>query len=236
MKTLYLITARGGSKGVPGKNVREFLGLPLVCHAIKNAREAGAAEEDICLSTDSAEIAEAARNYGLEIPFMRPDYLASDTASSYDVIIHALDFYHNQGRDYDRVVLLQPTSPLRNADDILQAVRLWRPELDMVVSVCNAKTNPYYNAFETDEQGMLHISKGDGRYTRRQDAPEVLEYNGAVYVMSVASLRRMPMSRFSRILPYRMDDMRSIDIDTEADWTAAENIAKRLASKSVDFK
>lgn len=227
MKTLFLITARGGSKGVPGKNVRNFMGLPLVCHAIRNAREAGAQDTDICLSTDSEEIAQAARDYNLEVPFMRPDYLASDTASSYDVIIHALDFYKERGIDYERVVLLQPTSPLRTANDILESINLWRPDIDMVVSVCPAKTNPYYNAFEADESGMLHISKGDGRYTRRQDAPEVLEYNGAVYVMSVTSLRKGKMSEFKRIIPYRMDAARSVDIDTEADWQAAEAFARR---------
>ena len=96
----------------------------------------------------------------------------------------------------------------------------------MVVSVCPAKTNPYYGAFETDAKGLLHISKGDGRYTRRQDAPEVWEYNGAVYVMTVASLLRGPMSDFRRIVPSVMPSERSVDLDTPLDWEIAEHIAK----------
>ena len=105
---------------------------------------------------------------------------------------------------------------------------LWTPDVDMVVSVCEARTNPYYNAFETDADGMLHVSKGDGRYTRRQDAPEVWEYNG-VYVMTVASLRRCPMSRFRRRVPYPMPSLRSVDLDTEADWLIAESLFRQLS-------
>lgn len=225
MKILYLITARGGSKGIPGKNVKEFLGLPLVCHSIRQAREAGAEDCDICLSTDSEEIKQAAENYGLEVPFIRPDYLSTDTAGSYDVILHALEFYCSQGRDYDLVVLLQPTSPLRTAEDIRGAVELWHDGLDMVVSVREARTNPYINAWQPDGEGLLHRMMGDGKKVRRQDAPEVLEYNGAVYVMSADSLRSKPMSEFDRIFPYRMPAERSVDIDTPLDWKLAELLA-----------
>ncbi|MDE6669796.1 MAG: acylneuraminate cytidylyltransferase family protein [Muribaculaceae bacterium] len=228
MKTLYLITARGGSKGIPGKNIRPFLGKPLICHAIDNARDAGANDADILVSTDSEDIRKVAEDYGLKVPFMRPANLATDTASSYDVIVDCLRRLAAEGYNYDRVVLLQPTSPLRTADDIRHAEALWRPDIDMVVSVCPAKTNPYYGAFETDVEGLLHISKGDGRYTRRQDAPEVWEYNGAVYVMTVASLLRGPMSDFRRIVPSVMPSERSVDLDTPLDWEIAEHIAKHL--------
>lgn len=226
MRTLYLITARGGSKGIPGKNIKPFAGVPLICHSIRHAREAGADDRDICLSTDSQEIIDVAREYGLEVPFVRPPHLATDRAASYDVIMHAIDFYETKGIIYDRVVLLQPTSPLRTADDIRRAIASWSPDIDMAVSVREARTNPYYGAFETDEQGMLHISKGDGRYTRRQDAPKVWEYNGAVYVMTVSSLKQKKMSEFTRIVPVEMDAKRSVDLDTPLDWMMAEAIAK----------
>lgn len=226
MRTLYLITARGGSKGIPGKNIRLFRGQPLVCRTIEQARLAGAADEDICLSTDSEEIRKAAEDSGLVVPFLRPSELATDTAGSYGVILHALDWYERErGIRYDRVVLLQPTSPLRTPDDIRRAVSLWTSECDMVVTVREARTNPYYNAFEPDAEGYLHISKGDGGYTRRQDAPEVWEYNGAVYVMSVSSLRQGPMSAFRRVIPCPMPDDRSVDLDTPLDWQIAENLA-----------
>lgn len=227
MKTLFLITARGGSKGIPDKNIRPFLGVPLVCRAVSQARQCGASDADICVSTDSVRIRDVVRSYsGLEVPFIRPAALATDTAGSYGAILHALDWYlHQRGVAYDRVVLLQPTSPLRTACDIERALGLWTPDCDMVVSVCPARTNPYYNAFESDSDGYLHISKGPGTYTRRQDAPEVWEYNGAVYVMTAASLRRGPMSSFSRIIPSPMDADRSVDLDTPLDWMVAESIA-----------
>lgn len=226
MKILYLIPARGGSKGIPGKNIKDFLGKPLICHAIDQAREAGALDADICVSTDSDEIRKVVESYGLKVPFMRPDYLATDTAGTYGVILHALDWYKEHGMDYDLVVLLQTTSPLRRSEDITGALQMWKPGTDMIVSVCEAATNPYYNAFETDADGNLHISKGDGHYTRRQDAPKVWEYNGAVYVMNVESLRKMPYSDFPVRRPYIMPSDRSVDLDTPSDWLRAEELAR----------
>lgn len=229
MNTLFLITARGGSKGIPGKNVRDFCGRPLVARSVEQAMAIAGDSDTVCLSTDSGEIRTAAEACGLEVPFLRPAALASDTAGSYEVILHALDWYEARGKRFDRVVLLQPTSPLRTIGDICGAMELWSPDIDMVVSVCEARTNPYYNAFESDADGMLHVSKGDGHYTRRQDAPEVWEYNGAVYVMTVASLRRCSMSRFTRRMPYPMPSLRSVDLDTEADWLIAESLFRRLS-------
>lgn len=227
MRTLYLIPARGGSKGIPGKNIKEFCGKPLICRSIDHARESGAPDDDICVSTDSEEIAGVARAYGLEVPFLRPAELATDTSGSREMIIHALDWYRSHGREYDRVVLLQPTSPLRAATDIEGALALWTEGTDMVVSVCDAHTNPYYNAFETDERGFLKISKGEGKYTRRQDAPSVYEYNGAVYVISARSIREMPMGDFPCRVPFRMPSERSLDLDTPIDWIIAETICNQ---------
>lgn len=226
MKILYLIPARGGSKGIPGKNIKPFMGKPLICHAIDQARAAGANDCDICVSTDSEEIRRTVEDYGLKVPFMRPAHLATDTAGSYGVILHALEWFESHGNNYDLVVLLQTTSPLRTAQDIREAISLWTPDTDMVVSVCEAATNPYYNAFETDENGNLHISKGDGHYTRRQDAPKVWEYNGAVYAMKAESLHRMSLSEFPIRRPYVMPTERSVDLDTPADWARAEQIAQ----------
>lgn len=224
LKTLWLIPARGGSKGIPHKNLKPFCGKPLVCRAVEQALQLAAPQDSVFVSTDDPDIAKAASESGVVVPFMRPDSLATDTASSYDVIIHALDEFHKRGKDFDRVVLLQPTSPLRSLDDIRAAISLWRPDIDMVVSVCEARTNPYYNAFETGQDGTLHISKGDGRYTRRQDAPKVWEYNGAVYVMTTTALRSGQLSSFKKILPSPMDSSRSVDLDTPLDWIIAESI------------
>lgn len=225
--TLWLIPARGGSKGIPRKNVKPFCGRPLVCRAVDQALQCAAPGDTVFVSTDSQEIKEAAESCGIKVPFLRPESLASDTASSYDVILHALNEFALQGKLFEKVVLLQPTSPLRTVEDIRNAVALWSPGIDMVVSVCEAKTNPYYNGFETDSEGMLHISKGDGHYTRRQDAPKVWEYNGAVYVMTVKSLLSSPMSAFKKIVPSVMPSSRSVDLDTPTDWLIAETLFRQ---------
>lgn len=220
---LYIIPARGGSKGIPHKNIRPLAGKPLIVYSIEAARAAGAPDDHILLSTDDEAIARVARENGLPVPFMRPAELATDTAGSREVILHAMDEADRMGLAYDCVVLLQPTSPLRTADDIKAALALYTPQTDMVVSVVPAASNPYYNCFEADpETGYLTISKGDGLYTRRQDAPDVWEYNGAVYVINPESIRKMPLGAFARRVPSPMPRNRSIDLDTMLDWTIAE--------------
>lgn len=221
MRPLVIIPARGGSKGIPRKNIKELAGKPLICYSIDVARQI-APDKDICLTTDDAEIKAAAEAYGLRVPFMRPDYLATDTMGTYEVLLHALRHYEERGERYDCVVLLQPTSPLRRAEDVKGAMALYRPDLDMVVSVKETAANPYYNCFEEDASGYLTISKGEGGYARRQDAPKAWEYNGAVYVINPESLRRMPLSQFSRRVKYEMDELHSLDLDTPLDWRVAE--------------
>ena len=223
MKTLYVIPARGGSKGIPHKNIKPLAGKPLIGYSIDVARQL-AADDDICLTTDDPEIASTAESMGLNVPFLRPASLATDTCGTYEVLIHALDFYRDRGIDYDTLVLLQPTSPMRTADDVRAALALYSPDIDMVVTVKEAASNPYYNCYETDNDGFLHISKGDGGYTRRQDAPKVWEYNGAVYVINVESLRRMPLSAFTRRRMSVMPAERSVDLDTPVDWLIAEKL------------
>lgn len=225
MKPLVIIPARGGSKGVPGKNIKPLAGRPLLHYTIDAAR-AIAPDEAVCVTTDSEEIARCAREAGLDVPFLRPAELASDGAGTYPVLLHALDWY-GRNRDYvpDTVVLLQPTSPFRTGAHVREALALYEaaaPDIDMVVSVVRARTNPYLNCYETDRDGFLHISKGEGRIACRQDAPACWEYNGAIYVINPDTLRRMPLSDFPRRLPYEMDAMASLDIDTPLDWAVAE--------------
>ena len=169
-------------------------------------------------------------DYGLKVPFVRPDYLASDHMGTYEVLLHALDYYKSIGRAYDRIVLLQPTSPFRRAEDIRGAIDCYSPDIDMVVTVKEAASNPYYNSFEEDADGYLCISKGDGKYVRRQDAPKAWEYNGAVYVINARELERRNMSEFRRVKKYEMDDLHSLDLDTPFDWKIAELL---LAEKMV---
>lgn len=225
MTPLYIIPARGGSKGIPHKNIKPLGGRPLIAYTIDAARAAGAPDSHILLSTDNPAIADTARAQGLEVPYMRPAALATDTAGSREVILHAMDYADGAGIEYDCVVLLQPTSPFRAPSDILGALAMYSPDIDMVVSVKEASANPYYNCFEADPAtGYLHVSKGDGLIIRRQDAPRAMEYNGAVYVINPASLRAMPMGAFPRRVPFEMPPRRSIDLDTPLDWAVAEAI------------
>lgn len=225
MNTLFLITARSGSKGIPHKNIKLFNGKPLIVYAIDQARHF-AKDEDICVSTDGQEIIHVVEEYGLHVPFVRPQKLASDTAGSYEVIMHALQFYENQGKMYNRIVLLQPTSPFRRIEDIEATMKIYNESLEIAVSVKPASANPYYDIFEPDTNGYLKISKGDGMITRRQEAPKCYEYNGAVYVMNVAALKAHHTSEFDRVAFYEMDELHSLDLDTMLDWKYAELLVK----------
>lgn len=221
-KPLFIIPARGGSKGIPHKNIKPLCGKPLIYYSIDVAR-ALADDSHIILSTDDPEIAATAEAYGLAVPYMRPAELATDTAGSREVILDAMDWAERNNIDFDSVVLLQPTSPMRTVEDVTGAMSLYTPETDMVVSVTPASSNPYYNCFEADPgTGYLHVSKGPGTYTRRQDAPEAWEYNGAVYVINPESIRRHALGEMPRRLPSPMAAERSVDLDTPTDWLIAE--------------
>lgn len=224
-QTLVVIPARGGSKGIPGKNIKPLNGKPLIYYAIDAARDI-VDDASICVSTDDDAIIAAVERYGLKVPFKRPDYLATDKASTYDVLLHALDHYEKQGASIGKIVLLQPTSPFRSSAHVKEALSLYADDVDMVVSVCEAASNPYYTLFEEDGDGFLSISKGDGSFTRRQDCPKVYEYNGAVYVINPDSLKRAPLSQFKKRLKYVMSREDSLDLDTPLDWQIAELIMK----------
>ena len=222
MSTLWLIPARGGSKGIPDKNIKPFCGKSLVGRAVAQALECASQCDTVFVSTDSEAIKKEAEREGIEVPFMRPPEHASDTAGTYGVIMHSLEQFRCLGKEFEKVVLLQPTSPLRTVEDIRGTMNLWTPELDMAVSVTQSKANPYFNLFETDAEGYLKISKGKGKFSRRQDAPKVWEYNGAVYVISVQALMRSPMAEFKKVKGYEMHPLRSVDLDTPQDWEIAE--------------
>lgn len=225
MKILTIIPARGGSKGIPRKNIKPLAGKPLIYYTIDCAR-AICDNEDICVSTDDDEIIQVVEDYGLKVPFKRPAELATDTAGTYEVLLHALDFYEKTGRRYDVVVLLQNTSPFRTADHLKGALKLYTPDVDMVVSVKECAANPYYCVFEENQEGYLHICKGEGNIIRRQDAPKVYEYNGAIYIINIESLKHQHMHQFKKRIKYVMDEKSSLDLDTMNDWMMAEMIIK----------
>ena len=226
MKILVIIPARGGSKGIPHKNIKPLNGKPLIYYTIDEAREI-VGDDDICVSTDDPEIIKCVEDYGLKVPFVRPEELATDTAGTYEVLRHALSFYEKQGRHYDVVLLLQNTSPFRKAEQIKEALALYNDNVDMVVSVKECAANPYYCVFEEDNNGFLHVCKGDGNIFRRQDAPKVYEYNGAIYIMNAEKLKTTHMHKMQKRVKYVMDDLSSFDLDTMWDWQMAESIIKQ---------
>ncbi len=225
MRPLVVIPARGGSKGLPGKNIKPLNGKPLIHYSIEVAQSVFE-DEVICVSTDSDEIIEVVEQTGLKVPFLRPAELATDTTGSREVLLHALEYYQQNGFDPDVIVLLQPTSPFRTNKHIKEALKLYSSDLDMVVSVKDSKSNPYFTLFEEDENGYLNKSK-QGNYTRRQDCPKVWEYNGAIYIINILSLITSPINKFKKVKKYVMDANSSVDIDEEIDWELASQLAKR---------
>ena len=224
--TLIVIPARGGSKGLPGKNIKPLNGKPLIWYTIEAAREVFP-DQHICVSTDDPDIIRVVEQTGLKIPFVRPAHLATDTAGSWEVVKHAYDHYLTLGHTFSKILLLQPTSPLRTAHHIREAYTLLQNtrNAEMVVSVKEAKSNPYFNLFEPDENGFLHKSK-QGNYKTRQECPKVYELNGAIYLLQSKELHKLLNNQPLRQIPYHMPGTSSIDIDTEDDFKTAQKFAK----------
>jgi N-acylneuraminate cytidylyltransferase len=230
-QTLAVIPARGGSKGIPGKNIKPLAGKPLLHYSIDVAR-AFLADEDICVSTDAEEIVRCAGACGLDVPFMRPADLATDEASTYDVLLHTLKAYEAMGIEYEDLLLLQPTSPLRSVSDVSRAMALFHTAgVEMVVSVMESSANPYYTLFEEDNMGFLRQSK-EANFTRRQDCPPVYQYNGAIYLLKVDALKRRPLNQFEKVVKFVMEPERSVDLDSPLDWEFAEFLLDRTSRPS----
>ena len=186
-RVIATICARGGSKGLPGKNLRPLGGQPLIVHTIGHAL-ACRGIEGVFVSTDDARIAEVAQRAGAQVPYLRPAELATDKAPKLPAIEHLVAHLERGGMNIDTVVDLQPTSPLRRPGDIEAALAL-RDDADLVVSVTEPSHNPYYTLAEADAQGWLQLSK-PARFARRQDAPAVWGLNGSIYVWRRAALTK----------------------------------------------
>lgn len=235
MRVLFVIPARGGSKGVPGKNIKLLAGRPLIAYTL-DAAKAVSSFEDICVSTDSLEIKDVVEREGVPVPFLRPAELATDTATSESVLLHALDYYEQNGKTYEYVVMLQATSPLRTGKHLHEALKMIDGQTEMVVSVKETDSNPYYVLCEEDGDGFLRLSK-ESSFTRRQDCPVVYELNGAIYIMDVNALRKKGMRLLNR-RKFLMDGIYSIDIDTALQFDIAELIINKYVPKvqtSSDF-
>lgn len=228
-RVLGIVPARGGSKGVPGKNVRKLAGRPLIDYTARAARESSVLDR-IILSTDSNEIAEAGRRSGLEVPFMRPASLAEDDTPMLPVVRHAVDTLSAGGWTPDVIVLLQPTSPLRRPSHVRDAVTMLREtKADSVVTVVELPRHLSPDYVMRIDDGLLRPFLPDGaRLTRRQDARPAYSRDGTVYACWRATLDRWGTIYGERCLPLIVDAADSLSIDTPDDWAEAE---RRLAER-----
>ena len=222
-KVLGLVPARGGSKGLPGKNIRLLAGRPLLDYTARAARESGVLDR-IVLSTDSEEIADAGRRAGLEVPFMRPASLAQDDTPMLPVVQHAIAALGHEGWEPDIIVLLQPTSPLRRAAHVRDAVTLLREtRADAVVTVVELPRHLSPDYVMAIENGRLRPFLPDGaRITRRQDARPAYARDGTVYACWRATIERFGGIYGDDCRPLLVDPSESLSIDSPADWEHAE--------------
>lgn len=226
--TIATVCARGGSKGLPGKNVLDFAGQPLIARTITQAL-ACPGIDGVYVSTDDEAIAEAARQAGAQVPYRRPAELATDEAGKLPVIEHLVRHLEAQGLLIATVVDLQPTSPLRDAGDMAAALAL-RDRAPLVVSVSEAQDNPYFNLVERQSDGLVTLSKGAGS-ARRQDTPPVYALNGAIYVWQRTALAQAAIHGLWSvpIAPYLMPRWKSVDIDNREDFELALWMLQRHA-------
>lgn len=222
-KIIAVITARGGSKRLPGKNTKLLGGVPLIAWSIRAAKGSKLVDRLILSSDDSAAI-DIAKGEKCDVPFVRPAELAGDHSTSYDVVEHALKTI---GENYEWLVLLQPTSPFRTAEDIDAAIKFAQsdPKIDSVIGVCPTEKS-HVMFFTRDDKGLLHspsgISLSSLNHTRGQDMPATYEINGAIYVVRVSWLLKNKVFFDDNTVSYVMPMTRSINIDTEHDWKMAE--------------
>lgn len=223
-KTLIIIPARKGSKGVVDKNIREFKGKPLIKYTIDFAIENKKKEDIVCLSTNDNRIIELYNQIkDLDI-LKRPEQLSRDNSGMSEVIKHALDYYESKQLIFHYILLLQPTSPLRNKEDYKNLTESMKKDFDMVVSVCESKENPYFSLYEENNFGYLSRSK-PSNYANRQECPKVYKFNGAFYLIKAKAFKEFGLHGIKKISKITMPEKRSIDIDSELDFKLAEFLA-----------
>ncbi len=223
---LAIIPARGGSKGVPRKNVRELNGKPLIGYTIESAKKSNKVSR-VVVTTEDTEIATVSREYKAEVPYLRPDELSQDNSPTMECVLHMLDYLEKtEGYVSDYVLLLQCTSPLRNHSHINEAIdKLLNSDYDSIVSVCEAEVNPYWaNIFEGDK--LKYFIEEGRKITRRQELPNVYRMNGAIYLIKTEVLKKQKTFEPEEVMGYIMDSYSSVDIDTEMDFKIAEAIIK----------
>lgn len=222
---LATICCRGGSQGVPGKNIKLLNGKPLIAYTIETAKRSALINK-LIISTDDYAIAAIAKEYGASVPFMRPDDLASNTASKWPVFIHAVEAYEKlTGETVDYLVDLDVTVPLKNSHDIDGAIQMALSDtaIDVIITGYEPERNPYFNMMELGRDGLAKIvKKGSRPIVRRQDAPKVFSLTPAAYVVKKSALYDYEHWSKARCKIFEIPRERAIDIDTEIDFKIVE--------------
>ncbi len=229
-RILLTVAARGGSKGVKNKNIRDLNGLPLIAHTINQAIAWGKADSIVC-STDSQDIADVAREYGAQVPFMRPEHLAEDTSGKRDVLKHALKYMEDQTLSKFNILIdLDATAPIRTLSDLDGSLELFKEkQAKCVFSVTPARKNPYFNMVELDANNVSRLSKNLKKpLVRRQDAPKVFDMNASIYIYDREFLldEKSDTVFSDQSYAWVMDEISAFDIDTEQDFRFLEFLTK----------
>lgn len=226
MKRLAIIPARSGSKGLPDKNIRSLLGKPLMAYSIAAAKESGLFDR-VYVSTDSEAYKRIAEEYGATAPFLRTSSLSGDLASSWDVVKQALDVFAEMGEEYDEIALLQPTSPLRTAEDIVKAHELMEEKDAMaVIGVCVMAHSPLWSNTLPEDGSMAGFIRPEVVGMSRQALPDYFQINGAMYFIKKPCLEQIENLYENRCYAYVMPAERSVDIDTITDFYLAEALLR----------
>lgn len=222
-----IIPARSGSKGLKDKNIKDLKGKPMIAYTIEAARDSNVFD-DIIVSTDSQLYADISIEYGALVPFLRPKHLSTDTAKTNDVIEHVIKELKQVGKEYDYLMILQPTSPLRTSEDIVEAIKLlFEKKANSVISVCEVEHSPLYmNTLDKSLSMEKFLAKGTK--SRRQELPKYYRLNGAIYLSKVDYFLKYKDLYKEKSYAYIMDKKRSIDIDDELDFKLAEYILDTL--------
>jgi len=224
-RILAIIPARGGSKGIPRKNLKELNGKPLIAYTIEEAVNSKYISK-LIVSTEDKEIAEISEQFGAEVPFLRPMELAVDETSGIEPILHAVKWFYDKGCTFDYIICIQCTSPFRKAEQIDEAIKkMVSGGADSIVSVCESEVNPYW--MKVVEDGRIEdFLSNVPFYARRQDTPEIYRLNGAIYIAKTEVLLEYKNWYTKNTLAYIMDRKSSLDIDDITDFKFAEFLMK----------
>ena len=234
MKLLIIIPARGGSKRLPGKNIMKLAGKPLISWTIELAQKLPY-EKNIIVSTDSEEIAEVARKCGVEVPWLRPPEISQDSSTTTDVALHALNWFEQNISTVDGVILLQPTSPFRTAEKIIEGIEKFKTSgMKPVVAVSPVSQHPRW-MFKSEEEELKPFLTDKGNYARSQELESLVIVNGSFYMISPRDLRKQETFFAKSMKPLVIESAaQCVDIDTKEDLDLAEFYASKTGIESLE--